>query len=425
MGRAAILGLLSAVLVCAASCRPPDRVHPVDFSVSLNRQLEPLAAAIGDSRIILLGENGHGVGSITQAKVEVVSYLAGEMGFEVLIFESGLFECGNAGRQTDLSARDRLYACLRYPFQHAEVMPLFSRHDAAGTPATEGMDIQAQGFDSEPRPLFSKRVLASRDPVLAGRVSALDSLLYLMEAQGGLGDSIYSWAATHGDSARALYRRASELTSGWERWVFRMGEGWLARLEQRGRAEAEGVQVPARYYELRDEWMARAVSAHADSLDGPQKVVVWLHNDHARYGEFMSAGGPARSVGGYLRERYGDDVFSVGFFMGAGQIADNGRDVRTVDSLPRGGIEQFLGLKDSPASYVVLRGAGAPVAEWAAMERPYLRMGTDLQSMVPAEEFDALFFVGTATVPEYSIPEGGQPFRPVQTSPWEMEGGHD
>lgn len=407
MGCRAIHGLISVTLISAVSCQPADRVYPVDFSVSFGNQLEPLAAAIGDSRIVLLGENGHGVGSITEAKVELVFYLADALGFDVLIFESGFFECGNAGRQADLPARDRLYACLRYPFQHAEALPLFSTPEAGEALSIEGMDIQAQGFDSEPRPHFSARVLASRDPALASEVSALDSLLYLVEAQGGLGDSIYSWAATNGDSAKALYRRGSELTSGWERWVLRMAEGWLARLQQRGRAEADGVEVPARYYELRDEWMARAVSAHADSVNGSQKVLVWLHNDHARYGEFMSAGGMSRSVGGYLREWYGDDVFSVGFFMGDGQIADNGRNIRTVDSLPAGGIEQFLDVEESSASYVILRGAGAPVAEWAAVERPYLRMGTALQSMVPADEFDALFFVDTATVPEYSIPEGG------------------
>lgn len=407
MGRLAVFGVLSALLILASSCRSPDRVHPVDLSASLSEQLDPLATAIGASRIVLLGENGHGVGSITEAKVDLVSYLAAELGFDILIFESGFFECGYASRQTDLSARDRLYGCLRYPFQHAEALPLFSNSDSGDAIWIEGMDIQAQGFDSEPRPLFSQRVLAPRDSTLAREVSALDSLLYLVEAQGGLGDSIFGWAAGHGDSAKVLYGRASGLTSGWERWVFRSAEGWLARLQERGRAEAEGVEVPARYYELRDEWMARALAAHADSVNGPQKVLVWLHNDHARYGEFMSAGGSSRSVGGYLREWYGDDVFSVGFFMGEGQIADNGRNIRTVDSLPEGGIETFLDLEESSASFVVLRSAGAPVAEWASVERPYLRMGTDLQSMVPADEFDALFFVDTATVPEYSIPEGG------------------
>jgi len=406
MGRLAILCFVWAVLFLSSGCDTADRVHPVDDGAPLHEQLEPLAAAIGDSRIVLLGENGHGVGSITEAKVKLVSYLAGELGFEVLIFESGLFECGNAGRQPDLSARDRLYACLRYPFQHAEALPLFFGAEAGGVTSIEGMDIQAQGFDSEPRPVFSQRVLASRDSVLAREVSGLDSLLYLVEDQGGLGDSIFAWAAAHGDSANALYQRASQLTSGWERQVFRMSEGWLARLRQRGRAEADGVDVPARYYELRDEWMARAVAAHADSVDGPRKVLVWLHNDHGRYGDFMSPGGVSRSVGGYLREWYGEDVFSVGFFMGGGQIADNGRNVRTVEALPEGGIETFLDLDGVSGSFVVLRGADGPVAEWAEVERPYLRMGTSPQAMVPEEEFDALFFVDTATVPEYSIPGG-------------------
>jgi erythromycin esterase len=381
-------------------------VHRIDSSVPLTEQLDPLRPVVEESRIVLLGENGHGVGSLTKAKVEVATWLLEDSGFDLLVFESGFFECGHADRRPGLSAREALYACLRYPFQHAEGLPLFqaARPDSHGRRPfrIEGMDIQAQGFDSEPRPGFSRRVLGDRDPELAARVASLDTLLFLVEDQGGLGDSLYTWAAAHGDSARRVLGRAAAASEGWDRWVFETARGWVHRLAARGEAPAG---VPARYYELRDEWMARAVAAHADSIAGSRRVVVWLHNDHARYGTFESPGGPARSVGSYLREWYGDEVVAVGFFMGEGEVADNGRKVRPTDSLPADGIEAFLRREGAPASLAVLRGAGDPLRSWAEGERPYLRMGLERRTLIPAEEFDALIYVDTATVPTYDIPD--------------------
>jgi len=55
-----------------------------------------------------------------------------------------------------------------------------------------------------------------------------------------------------------------------------------------------------------------------------RRLVVWLHNHHARYGVFDAGPGRSRSVGGYLRDTYGEDVYSIGFLMVSGEIADNG-----------------------------------------------------------------------------------------------------
>jgi erythromycin esterase-like protein len=176
------------------------------------------------------------------------------------------------------------------------------------------------------------------------------------------------------------------------------------RLSTRGQAELEGAsEFPVRYYQLRDEWMARAVSALADSIKGSRKVVVWLHNDHARYGKFPVASDSVRSTGGYLRQWYGSQVFSVGFFMGHGVVMDNGRNLRSVATPDPAGVESFLGA-GSAASYLILRGnSDVKVREWAGAPRPYLRMGVDPLTLVPANEFDALIYVDSVQPPSYDV----------------------
>lgn len=407
--RARGAALAVAVLVGMTGCQRGHPVQTLDLAGGeAELALPELAEALDGVRIVLLGENGHGVGEFTRAKVRLIEWLHREHGFDLVVFESGLFECGRAWeRVRELEPAEALRGCLSYPFEHAELLPLFRtfRETADGPRplAFGGMDLQAQGFDSGERPETAARWLTTVDPELARRVAASDSALYLVPDSGGAGGEVYRLAHGAAPELLADYRAAAEATEGLPRWTFRLAEGWVERLALRGALEAEGGdQVPGRYYELRDEWMARAVAAHADSLGAPRKVVVWLHNDHARYGRFPIGGDSIRSTGGYLREWYGDQVLSVGLFLGRGTVADNSRRPREVVPLPAGALEGFLGR--APGSYLVLRGNADPgVREWAAASHPYLRMGLDTLEMTPAREFDALFYIDSVGVPDYRV----------------------
>lgn len=388
--------------------RGVDAVAALD--PTLLRQDSELRSLLGDARIVLLGENGHGVAEFTQLKAALVQWLHREHGFDRVVFESGAQECAEAQRSLrSTSAAAALRACLRFPFEHAEALPVFeyarTGASAAGPLQVAGMDPQAQGFDSEQRPLFSHRVLVGIDPTLARRVARADTALFLHPEQGGLGPAAPRFAAEHRDSLQQLYRAAAARTQGTDRLMFRLAFGWIDRLALQGTAAAEGAAgPPARYYELRDEWMARAVSYFADSLEAPERVIVWLHNDHARYGRFPAGGDSIRSTGDFLRERYGDAVVSVGLFMGRGTIADNARRPRAVAPIPAQGVEDFLS-GDGAFRYLVLRGNVDPwVQAWGAAERPYLRMGVDTLTMSPAREFDVLLYVDSVRVPSYRVP---------------------
>ncbi|MCI0585478.1 MAG: erythromycin esterase family protein, partial [Planctomycetes bacterium] len=71
------------------------KVRSLDEKAPLG-DLAPLKEILKDARIVQLGENTHGDGACFEAKVRLVRFLHEEMGFEVLAFESGLFECESA-----------------------------------------------------------------------------------------------------------------------------------------------------------------------------------------------------------------------------------------------------------------------------------------------------------------------------------------
>lgn len=72
-----------------------------DFS-----DLEPLLDAIGSARVVQLGEPSHGAGSAFAAKVRLIKFLHQRMGFDVLAWESGLYdvESSEAGLRAGVDA---------------------------------------------------------------------------------------------------------------------------------------------------------------------------------------------------------------------------------------------------------------------------------------------------------------------------------
>jgi erythromycin esterase len=68
-------------------------ISPIDDNFS---DLEPLKQIIGDKRIIMLGEESHGDGNTFLAKIRLIKFLHQEMGFDVLAFESGFYDCHKA-----------------------------------------------------------------------------------------------------------------------------------------------------------------------------------------------------------------------------------------------------------------------------------------------------------------------------------------
>src|SRR5262245_36889034 len=68
-------------------------IDPADEDFS---DLEPLRKAIGEARIVQLGEQTHGDGATFHAKARLIKFLHQKMGFSVLAMESGLYDCRKA-----------------------------------------------------------------------------------------------------------------------------------------------------------------------------------------------------------------------------------------------------------------------------------------------------------------------------------------
>ena len=112
--------------------------------------LKPLKAAIGNSRIVVLGEQSHGDGATFLAKARLVKFLHERMGFDVLAWEAGMFNCHDmdgAVRDPSVAIDEAMRRGL-YPIwaRSAQVRPVF---EYARSVATTDRPLEMIGFDHQ------------------------------------------------------------------------------------------------------------------------------------------------------------------------------------------------------------------------------------------------------------------------------------
>src|SRR5262245_10330290 len=122
-------------------------VRSLDFAEDDFSDLEPFAQAIGDARIVLLGEQSHGDGTTFLAKARFVRFLHERMGFDVLAFESGIYDMHKvwqrirAGENAKTAVDHGLYSIWTMSQQ---LQPLFGYLEER---ARSSRPLELAGFD--------------------------------------------------------------------------------------------------------------------------------------------------------------------------------------------------------------------------------------------------------------------------------------
>jgi len=295
--------------------------RPLDFTAPSG--LQALEEAVGDARVVMLGEQSHGDGTAFSVKTRVVEHLHRHLGFDVLAFEADFYGLESAWQETRTEADVPSLAKHVYGFWRdgPHVSPLWDlvrqRLDSERPLIVTGIDVRHSGGYPKADVAVALETHLARhgvtlDPDWQRFRALLDDLL--QKEYGHRVDANDRMRFMEGlVSLRDQVTGSDVGSSFWQQELRNLS--WTAR-------NAWG-------FEGRDEGMGRNLVWLATERYPGKKIVVWAHNFHiVRSAEALGAHHPAYAralekypdtpLGEVAVRELGDAVRSISLVAGRG-----------------------------------------------------------------------------------------------------------
>ena len=384
--------------------------------------LQFLKPLLQNKRIVQLGESGHGVAQFNQAKVRLIKFLHQKCGFDIIAFESSIFECFYVNEHMDsLTACEAMRISIFSLWHTWEVEPLFQYIKGClntnNSLKLAGFDIQAGSIKGVGhRPNFFKNVISRIDPEYAKTVYQLDS----------------TFISKYGDEFNTyLEINEADLIEGYES-ISNYFNQHMDELQQ-AHPDHPGIPLVAKQTalsivqyihgktsednksgsEIRDKGMADNIDFLLDALYPGHKIIVWAHNCHIRHANnsiiipeypitWVNTNCPFQNMGSWLAQRYRPELYTIGLYMYRGQAAGNSRDVYDIEPATSGSLESIFYRARKMYCYVDLynetRNNGN---SWMFENINAKAWGSYPLKMVLKDQYDGIIFIDTVTPPDY------------------------
>lgn len=313
----------------------------LDMSRSANDfgDLAPLRGIVGDSRIVALGEASHGDGSTFAVKERMIRFLHQEMGFDVLVFESGLYSCHKAwqwireGKDPVESVHQAIFPIWT---DSAQARPLFQYLAQA---ARSDHPLELAGFDMQVTGKAARDFLLSDlqqflqthapAPAQSEDWTTLKTLEKLFSDPRALQQADTQAQERLLAALRNLRRGLADVAPAgedarqrgfWRQELENLGElmRFLWAFDPRDMAANRERKV----FGIRERQMARNMLFLAEDYFAGRKIVLWGATSHlSRNRQEIETNSDPEMVpmGHALWERFGEQTFVIGFTAGGGQ----------------------------------------------------------------------------------------------------------
>ena len=377
--------------------------------------LQFLKTTLKDRRIVQLGESGHGVAEFNHAKVRLIKFLHEQMGFEIMAFESGLFECYHANLNLSSTPTATMRNCIFGVWHTQEVLPLFDyikARQASDRPLTlAGFDSQmSSALGVTGRPAFFLDLARVTDPQRAAAVQTNDQ-----EFIQGVRASGASYAVGHEPRLTAFYGDLELSSASTAIACIRPpalhAQWWRNAPHGRCSATSSNCGRACRPPKIRQAWRAvRAIRdfAMADNLTflandlyPGRKIIVWAHNFHIRH-DNAATSSRQPTMGQWIRERFRDELYTVGLYMDTGTAAQNDRVVYPINRSRSNSMEWVMANAGPAALFMdFLHQSASDGNRWMFQPTFQRDWGTNGFTMVPREQYDGVLFIDSVKSPAY------------------------
>jgi erythromycin esterase len=271
---------------------------------------------IGDARIVALGEASHGTAEFFQMKHRLLEYLVERKGFTVFAIEGNWPEAQVADRFIKSGEGDAgaaLGAMYFWTWQTEEVSALLHWMRHYNATRGERPVLSFAGFDMQYPSVAMKRVIDFLDRTTGADRDVVRALYDGMEK---LDEPRSEIPAEEKTRLREGARKALDLIKAQRAMLLMASTPEEYRdLRQAARIVLQALEMRTGILE-RDRAMAENVCWLIEEGFPGQKIVLWAHNGHIG----TDMGRSEKSMGGHLRDRYGDQMVVIGFATHRGGV---------------------------------------------------------------------------------------------------------
>ena len=380
----------------------------VDFA-----DLTPLKEAIGNAQVVVLGEQSHGDGAVFLAKTRMIKYLHEECGFDVLVWESGLYDCSRVHEALKGGGgiEDFDLGVFTIWTRSAQVRPLLDY--VIGTYKSDrpleiaGYDCQITSAKSdigEAVEGFAATLGEDHESVGLAKAVAAETEAYMAAVRSGDGEA----GKELGPTLQKAQRLAELLVAERETLVERHGERQAEFMLQVVRSLAPNLEVGISFAggapgpgsgNARDRQMGENLAFLARTHYPDRKLIVWCATFHAVHepAAIQIERDPnfyAQTVTGgqVAREKLGQSMYTIGFEADRGTMAPAHRpQASTLQPSPPNSVGAAFAGNDGNFMFLDLRG----LPKDHMMRRPQIgrQLGYGPMTAVWPDQMDGIFFI--------------------------------